>query len=345
MQDPDRYWDCLDQAVEASGGGRVEEALEWLDEALRANPQGAEAHNGRGEIFWDNGRCEEALREFDRAVEAAPDFSPARLNRVEILIEEFQEHEDALDLCDELLTTSLEAATEAEVYYLKAKALFYLDDLEGALFLLRRATKVQGEVGVYRGFEGQILFEMGCFQRAQGSLERSLALDPDSGHTVYHMALVREHLGEREEADRLFTRAANLSPELYPLPVRIEDRDFDGAAAEALGALPQELRRYIENCPILVEELPALELIQAEQISPQVLGLFQGVPTTAPGASPTMGTVSRTDTDRILLFKRNLEKVALDRSSLIEQIHITVKHEIGHYLGMDEDQIERLGLA
>ncbi|MCZ6822280.1 MAG: tetratricopeptide repeat protein, partial [Deltaproteobacteria bacterium] len=96
MQDPDRYWDCLDQAVEASGGGRVEEALEWLDEALRANPQGAEAHNGRGEIFWDNGRCDEALREFDRAVEAAPDFSPARLNRVELLIEEFQEHEDAL---------------------------------------------------------------------------------------------------------------------------------------------------------------------------------------------------------------------------------------------------------
>ena len=345
MQDPDRYWDCLDQAVEASGGGRVEEALEWLDEALRANPQGAEAHNGRGEIFWDNGRCDEALREFDRAVEAAPDFSPARLNRVELLIEEFQEHEDALDLCDALLATSLEAATEAEVYYLKAKALFYLDDLEGALFLLRRATKVQGEVGVYRGFEGQILFEMGCFQRALRSLERSLALDPDSGHTVYHMALVREHLGDRKEADRLFTRAANLSPDLYPLPVRIEDRDFDGAAAEALGALPRELRRYIQNCPILVEDLPGLELIRVEQISPQVLGLFQGVPTTAPGASPTMGTASRSDTDRILLFKRNLEKVALDRPSLIEQIHITLKHEIGHYLGMDEDQIERLGLA
>ncbi len=345
MQDPDRYWDCLDQAVEASGGGRVEEALQWLDEALRANPQGPEAHNGRGEIFWDNGSCEDALREFDLTVAAAPDFYPARLNRVEILIEEFQEHEEALDLCDELLTAPLEPGIEAETYYLKAKALFYLDDLDGALFLLRRAIKVQGEVGVYRGFEGQILFEMGRFQRARRSLERSLALDPDSGHTVYHTALVREHLGEFDEAERLFASAANLSPELYPLPVRMADREFDAAATEALRALPTELRRYIQNCPILIEDLPSQELIRAEQISPQVLGLFQGVPATESGASPTMGTASRVDTDRILLFKRNLEKVALDGPSLIEQIHITVKHEIGHYLGLDEDQIERHGLA
>jgi len=345
MQDPDRYWDCLDQAVEASGGGRVQEALQWLDEALRANPRGAEAHNGRGEIFWDNGRCEDALREFELAVSGAQSFFPARLNRIEILLEEFQEHEEALELCDDLLTHPLEQATEAETYYLKAKALFYLDDLDGALFLLRRAIKVQGEVGVYRGFEGQILFEMGRFERARRSLERSLALDPDSGHTVYHMALVHEHLDELEEAERLFARAANLAPDLYPLPVRSEDREFDAAAGEALRSLPAELRRYIENCPILVEALPDQELVLTEQISPQVLGLFQGIPATEPGASPTMGTLSRDHTDRILLFKRNLEKVALDQASLIEQIHITVKHEIGHYLGLDEDQIERLGLA
>jgi predicted Zn-dependent protease with MMP-like domain/Flp pilus assembly protein TadD len=345
MQDPDRYWDCLDQAVEASGGGRVEEALQWLDEALRANPQGTEAHNGRGEILWDNGRYDEALREFELAVVAAPDFNPAQLNRVEILIEEFQEYEDALDLCDNLLAYPLERGAEAEVYYLKAKALFYLDDLEGALFLLRRAIQAHGEVGVYRGFEGQILFEMGRFREARRSLERSLVLDPDSGHTVYHIALVREHMGELEEAEGLFARAANLAPDLYPLPVRIEPGEFEDAANKALSSLPAKLRGYIQNCPILIEDLPSEELIRGEQTSPQLLGLFQGVPATEAGASPTMGTAARVDTDRIVLFKRNLEKIALDRASLIEQIQITVQHEIGHYLGLDEDQIDRLGLA
>ncbi len=53
MKEKDRYWDCLDQAMEASHGGRNEESLAWLDEAQRAQPEGAEAHNGRGEILWD----------------------------------------------------------------------------------------------------------------------------------------------------------------------------------------------------------------------------------------------------------------------------------------------------
>ena len=345
MQDRDRYWDCLDQAGEASSGGRYDEALRWLDEALRANPQGAEARNGRGELLWDQGRCEEALREFEQAVESAPQLHPALLNRIEILIEEFQEYEEALELCDELLSAALETNVEAEVYYLKAKGLFYLDDFAGALFLLRRAIKTQGEVAVYRGFEGQILFETGRFDEALRALERSRALEPESAHTLYHLALVQEHLGDCERAEELFGEAAEIAPDVYPRPVRIADRDFEAAAAEALQGLPEEIQRFTQNCPILIEGLPEPELIGRERLSPQVLGLFLGTPATEPGASPTMGTSPRLDTDRILLFKRNLEKVALDRATLVEQIHITVKHEIGHYLGLDEEQIERLGLA
>ena len=51
------------------------------------------------------------------------------------------------------------------------------------------------------------------------------------------------------------------------------------------------------------------------------------------------------DLTRVILFKRNLEKVCRSREELIEQIQVTVKHEIGHHLGLDEDDLERLGLA
>ena len=85
--------------------------------------------------------------------------------------------------------------------------------------------------------------------------------------------------------------------------------------------------------------------MKREYVSPQVLGLFLGVPATEAGASPTLGTLQRIDTDRILLFKRNLERIAKDHDDLVEQIHVTVKHEIGHFLGMDEEEVERLGLA
>ena len=90
-KDKDRYWDCLDQAMEASHGGRIEEALAWLDEALRVHPDGAEAHNGRGEILWDEGRVDEALHEFERSLGADPKFITAHLNRVELLVEDMGE--------------------------------------------------------------------------------------------------------------------------------------------------------------------------------------------------------------------------------------------------------------
>ncbi|MFP8874059.1 MAG: metallopeptidase family protein, partial [Myxococcota bacterium] len=112
------------------------------------------------------------------------------------------------------------------------------------------------------------------------------------------------------------------------------------AASAALASLPDHIRDYVAGCPILVEDLPEAALVRDGDLSPQILGLFQGVPATDPDARAT-----RLDIDRIVLFKRNLEKVAVDRNELIEQIQITVRHEIGHYLGLDEADLERLGLA
>jgi predicted Zn-dependent protease with MMP-like domain len=343
--DKNRYWDCLDQAMEASHGGRTEEALAWLDEALRAHPGGAEAHNGRGEILWDEGSIEEALHEFERAAVADPKFSVAHLNRAELLIEELGEFELVLQMCDELLAGRPELPRpdrgfQAEVYYLKSKALFYLDDLEGALFLVRRAIKAGGEQAVFRAFEGQILFELGRFQQSRRVLDQAVALDPDSPHAVYHLALVTERLGEDETAGSAFSRANALDPHHYPLPREVSDEFFREAVGDALGNLPRSIRDYVDNVPVLVEDFPSDETIDKENVSPQILGIFTGVPRTE--ASPTQ---QAPDVDRVIIFKRNLEKVCRDREELIEQIQITVRHEIGHYLGLDEDDMERLGLA
>ena len=340
MHDQDRYSYCLDQAVQASSGGRAEEALAWLEEALKHNPGGAEAHNGRGEILWDAGRFEEALREFGDAAEDQPDFYAAQLNRVELLIEEFQQYEESLDFCDALLAESLDDSTEAEVYYLKAKSLFYLEDLEGALFLLKRALKVNPEVAVYRGFEGQILFELGRFGDARRSLDMAVVLDPEAGHAVYHQALVLERLGHDEDSVRSFHRANALDPEHYPVPATVDGDFFRRAVEEALDNLPRSIREYVGDVPVLVEDFPGGELMSNENVSPQILGIYIGTPRTQAEVAAQPEEVTR-----IMLFKRNLEKICRDRSDLIEQIQITVRHEIGHHLGLSEEDMERLGLA
>jgi predicted Zn-dependent protease with MMP-like domain/Flp pilus assembly protein TadD len=345
MEDKERYWDCLDHAVEASHGGRTDEALAWYDEALKAHPGGAEAHNGRAEILWDEGRIDEALYEVELATQADPKFMTAHLNRAELLIEELGEHEQAMQYCDQLLSGGADLPrpdrnTEAEIYYLKAKALFYLDDLQGALFLARRALQRGGDVAVYRAFEGQICFELGRFEEAGRVLERAVALDPESAHAVYHLGLALERLGEEKEAERAFRQAHALQADHYPLPAAVDDATFERAAAEALGDLPRSIREYVENVPVLVEDFPSAELLDGENVSPQILGIFIGVPRTEAAV-----TAQARDVDRVILFKRNLEKVCRTRSELIEQIQVTVKHEIGHYLGLDEDDLERLGLA
>jgi len=346
MRDKDQYWDWLDRAMEAAHSGETEKALAWLDKALESHPGGAEAHNSRGEILLEEGRVEEALHEFEHALRADPKFLTAYLNRAELLIEELGEHEQALRHCDELLAGSPELArpdrgVEAEVHYLKSKALFYLDDLEGALFLVRRALKTGGEQAIYRAFEGQILFEMGRYEDARRPLERSVTMDPESAHAAYHLGLTLERLGaDAAEIRRCFEQADALDPDHYGLPHEMEDEAFRRCAEAALQDLPRSIREYVENVPVLVEDFPDRDLVKMENVSPQILGLFLGVPRTEASL-----TATPQDLDRVVLFKRNLEKVCRDEADLVEQIQITVKHEIGHYLGLSEDDLERLGLG
>ena len=46
----------------------------------------------------------------------------------------------------------------------------------------------------------------------------------------------------------------------------------------------------------------------------------------------------------IHLYRSNLERTAVDREHLAAEVRITVLHETGHYFGLDEDDLERLGL-
>jgi predicted Zn-dependent protease with MMP-like domain len=154
------------------------------------------------------------------------------------------------------------------------------------------------------------------------------------------MGLVLERLGSVEDAQRAFAKANALDPERYPVPTEVDEEFFRQAAAEAIDNLPRSIREYVEDVPILVEDYPSEELIARESISPQILGLYLGVPRTE-----AEGSAQAQDLTRVVLFKSNLEKVCSSRDDLVEQIQVTVRHEIGHHLGLSEEDLERLGLA
>ena len=107
--------------------------------------------------------------------------------------------------------------------------------------------------------------------------------------------------------------------------------------------LPRQFRKHLERLPVIVQELPSPELRHDgdQVLDPDLLGLFDGVP--LPETSTMDGGSLRPN--YIYLFQRNLERFARDRDDLVEQISVTLYHELGHYLGFEEEDMDELGLA
>ena len=107
-------------------------------------------------------------------------------------------------------------------------------------------------------------------------------------------------------------------------------------------ALPEPVRRYLSNVAITVEEVPPDEELRASDppLSPAILGLFRGAPY---GQKASMDPWSHFPSS-IVLYQRNLERFARSRKDLIEQIGVTLLHEVGHFLGLDEDDLYARGL-
>jgi len=111
--------------------------------------------------------------------------------------------------------------------------------------------------------------------------------------------------------------------------------DFVKVVEETLDSLPQEFRGRIRNVAVLVEDLPANQAPpQPGQERRLLLGLFHGVPRTRKSTFDLPR-----GPDHIVLYQKNIEAVCSTEAEVREQIRRTVIHELGHYFGMDENQL------
>ncbi len=155
--------------------------------------------------------------------------------------------------------------------------------------------------------------------------------------------LLLEHRGNFEAAEACFELAAAVAPEKYPLPVRMTRAEFDREVRKAARKLPRQFRQCLDRVPVIVQDLPHVGLVGEgdQDLPPDILGLFDGVPLPDTEAMEVM----QLRPNSIYLFQRNLERAAHDGEDLIEQIRITLWHELGHYLGFEEEDMDGLGLA
>jgi predicted Zn-dependent protease with MMP-like domain len=120
---------------------------------------------------------------------------------------------------------------------------------------------------------------------------------------------------------------------------RVKEADFKALAARVLDGLPEEFRDRMENVVVVVEDYPSIEdAAEAGVPAEELLGLFHGVSRLeqvwsngAPDHLP----------ERIVLYKRNIEAVCSTKEELVEEIRLTVLHEVGHYFGLSEEEMEK----
>ena len=112
--------------------------------------------------------------------------------------------------------------------------------------------------------------------------------------------------------------------------MQMSAEEFEEHVAESLVTIPAELAALVDNCVILVEDYPPPDL-------PGTLGLYSGIPLTERGQFYT-GLP-----DRIQIFRYPILAICDTPEEVIEEIRITVIHEIAHHFGIDDDRLHELG--
>jgi predicted Zn-dependent protease with MMP-like domain len=116
-------------------------------------------------------------------------------------------------------------------------------------------------------------------------------------------------------------------------------RQFERLVAEAIRTIPERFRRELQNLAIIVEDEPSDELLDEMEIEPPdtLFGLYHGTPLTERrwdhgNALP----------DRITLYQGPIEDDSESDDDVVVAIGETLIHEVGHYFGMSEDELEAI---
>jgi predicted Zn-dependent protease with MMP-like domain len=117
--------------------------------------------------------------------------------------------------------------------------------------------------------------------------------------------------------------------------MRVAAAEFEALVARALDGLPQEFAEQLENVAVVIEEEP--DPADLEELGmaadEELFGLYLGVPL------PERGQGYSALPDRIAIYRGPVLRQCRDRREVIREVRDTVVHELGHYFGLDDDEM------
>ncbi|MBM4318458.1 MAG: tetratricopeptide repeat protein [Deltaproteobacteria bacterium] len=332
------------RAYEALQAGEPEEALTLAERLLARNSRSARAHHVRGLALAELERVPAALAALEKACKLGGAPWEAHLDLVEVLLYGAGEPEAALATCRAALAAKpAERTLKTGLLHLQGEALLELGLAAQALEAYESARRLGPDSDDTEG-RAAALFELCRFKEAIGALRLALRHRPGVGADgIFTLAVALERTGEADAAHRHFLTAARKDPEHHAVPRHMPPEDFEALVAEAVEELPEKVSTALQEVQVVVEAWPDPEdlCLTDPPLSPMIFGMFRGHSLRDRSHGDPWSLLP----PQIVVYQRNLELQCTSREEMVEEIRITVWHEVGHFLGLDEEDLDDRGLS
>ena len=120
----------------------------------------------------------------------------------------------------------------------------------------------------------------------------------------------------------------------------VSKQEFAELVERAIATLPEQFRAHLETCRLEIRKRPTVKELRELGLEDDelLLGLYVGNPLTERSIVDSGGLP-----DVIYVFQEDCELASDSADQLLEEVRVTVLHELGHHFGMDEDDLQRLG--
>jgi predicted Zn-dependent protease with MMP-like domain/predicted negative regulator of RcsB-dependent stress response len=352
-----RLTDLIDEAHEALFDDRLDDVRRLLDAARRLDGRHPEVRLLEVDVLIAEDLADEAVSACEEALEDNARSMIVKFRLATLLLDGFEDVAEARPLLEDLgrrlqkgekpdtggdtddEQRELADAFAVEVWLTLSDVRASDHDPHGALAAADVAVKLAPDDAMGRVARAAALFDLCRVDEAEKIVAQAIDRDPKNADAWWLRGRIHTVRGDHDKADKAFDRAVAIDGERFQPPFRIAEDKFARLIEDAMAELPEVIVRAMKNVDVIVEDLPDVAVLKKNDppLSPSAVGLFDPEPL-APGAGKGQPV-------RIFLYRKNLEVTCASEDEMVDEIGVTLLHEIGHHLGLDEDDLDQRGLS
>jgi len=265
----ERGWDLAQR-------GDTRGAASSARRALELDPDSPEVHNLLGFVAALEGDCEEAVEAYQQAVLLDDSYVEAMLNAAELLVHPMARYDEALRMCEQVLDISEYDDEVVDALLLKFEALSATGRDEEAIKTLARMPEGPFDNASQNYLAGRAHFEAGDHDTARRFIEAALQQDERNPEAQYYAGLLAEEQGDARAACVAFLRTRQLELEMGMPAWAPNPETFLLFTQNAIAALDEGLRAYMERAELYVADLPGPEVV-VDGVDPRSSALVEAM--------------------------------------------------------------------